>query len=543
MNSIDFITAFGHIDQDIVHEAIEFAQAENAHIPSKEGMKTNINTPQYRHKRMRKTFLLAAVITVLFAAMCAGAYALNLFGLRDFLMSDSSCNETVMNGDQTADITYMSLAGTPGTPEYNASLEWLTWLKSYTDKQPTGWIDNSWEPADESMAASAAIYSCYDDNMVSKLKEICEKYELKLHTLHIAPQGIDDLYALAGTETFIVSESLVASPKYIFEDGSFAIEGDFAGKMYSFLRNNTGTLPSMQVNVWNADEYEEMSYTNRCGDIVCIAFNQAIETAHILYNGGNAYIDLCARVSSRAEAEALADCFNFSNAAAGVPCVMERINDAPSAVITDTAVTLSDFADSPEYKAIREMVAAIRAHDMPNGSYRGVFPMPDEWEDSAWMNVKAEELCAAYGLTAHTEKRVFYRTEYAEACQAAQVGSFIHDPTYNSSTGYGFSQMYLYEDGSFATDYPSFNYIRKGSLCTDSHYDGSFDLSAYEESWQYETTSGAIVCCAVGERQSPIVIYETPLAWVVVIGGQAGRDTPAYALEAVADLYDFTQLP
>ncbi len=70
MNSHDFLLAFGCIDQDLVHEAIEFVQAD-------------VIIPQQGHKRVGKTFIIAAVIVLIFAAMCAGAYALNLFGLRE----------------------------------------------------------------------------------------------------------------------------------------------------------------------------------------------------------------------------------------------------------------------------------------------------------------------------------------------------------------------------------------------------------------------------------------------------------------------------
>lgn len=540
MNSFDFITALGHVDQRIVHEAIEFVQAEKDYNPQKENTTMNSNIPRFRHRKIRKTFMIAAVITALFAGMCVSAYALNLFGLRDFLMTGSRHEETVMNGELTVDVTYMSLAGSPETPEYNASLEWLTWVRSYMDSQPEGWINNSWEPADESLADSAVIYPCFDDNMLTKLKEISGKYNLKLHTRDITPQGMNDLYELAGTEEFIVSESLVAIPKYIFEDGSFVLEGSYADGIFSFLRNNTGTLPSMQVNVWNADEYEEASYTNRSGDIVCIAFNRTLETAHILYNSGNAYIDLIAQAGNRAEAESLADCFRFSDAAAGVPCVAEKLNATPHSVKTDGAVTVSAFAESPEYKGLREFINYIRANGV--GNYNGVFPMPEEYKAGypANLDEKTAEICETYDLSAHSSAQEIY--DYAEACQAAGAGDFVLAHNDSSSATGGFYAMKLYEDGSFTMNHGFFYYIRKGSLCTDSQYVASWlDLPAYETSWQYETASGAVVCCATGAGQASMVLYETPLAWVLVLGGD--HDTPPYALEAIADCYDFAQLP
>ena len=540
MNSFDFISALGDADQRIVLDALEFVRAEEEYDPQKEEVTMNSSIPRFRHRRIGKTFLIAAAITALFAAMCVGAYALNLFGLRDLLMTESRHEETVMNGDLTVDVTYMSLAGSPETPEYNASLEWLTWVRSYMDSQPEGWINNSWEPADESLADSAVIYPCFDNNMVAKLKEISEKYDLKLHTLTITPQGMNDLYELAGTEEFIASDSLVTIPKYIFEDGSFVLEGSYADGTFSFLRNNAGTLPSMQVNVWNADEYEEASYTNRSGDMVCIAFNRTLGTAHILYNSGNAYIDLTAQVRNRADAEALADCFRFSDAAAGVPRVADKLNATPHTVKADGAVTLSDFAESPEYKGLWEFVDFIHANGMRN--YNGVFPVPEEYKSHYPTNLeeKTAEICETYGLSAHSSAQEIY--DYAEACQAAGAGDFVLDPNDSSPATGGFYDMKLYEDGSFTMNHGFLYYIRKGSLCTDSQYVAYWlDLPAYETSWQYETASGAVVCCATGAGQASLVLYETPQAWVLVLGGD--HDTPPYALEAIADCYDFAQLP
>lgn len=83
MNSFDFLLAFGYIDQEVVQRAIEYVQPDKSRISKNRNTRVGEGTAKNQHKRLGKTLMIAAVIVALFAAMCAGAFALNLFGLRE----------------------------------------------------------------------------------------------------------------------------------------------------------------------------------------------------------------------------------------------------------------------------------------------------------------------------------------------------------------------------------------------------------------------------------------------------------------------------
>ena len=70
MNSADFITAFGHIDENIVHEAIEFTQLDDEKnkelVSTINNEKANTCVDGRKKKRLGRTLLIAAVIAGLF---------------------------------------------------------------------------------------------------------------------------------------------------------------------------------------------------------------------------------------------------------------------------------------------------------------------------------------------------------------------------------------------------------------------------------------------------------------------------------------------
>ena len=422
---------------------------------------------------LQKSLLIAAVIASLFAAMCAGAYALNLFGLRDFLVPGT---KTVTgSGLVSADVSYLSMAGAQGTPEYKAAEEWINWHWDYTGSQPKGWIDDDWEPSDQNLKDSSKFYACYDDTMAVKLLEISEKYGLKLHTLSTTPLDLDDLYKLAGTADFVLADDVHVFPKYIYEDGSFSADGeDFTGKSFGLIRSIAGTLPPAEMHILNADDSHEWSYINLCGNIVSIAVTPSVSgelSGFILYSEGDATIVLGTQQTDKAQIEALADCFDFSAACGGEPSVVNMVNAPPRATAAPKAATLEAFAQSPEYKGLREFIDFRRLQGRLLPCYYGVFPVS---EDSAYaqyseedkaiadaMEARAYDICQTHGLKAHTG---FTESQsYGEACELTGAGDFILDGED------GFFRMRVYEDGSFNMNFGLFYYVKKGSLCLGAH--------------------------------------------------------------------------
>lgn len=522
MTQFEMGSLMGLIDDEYILEAARTCRlaprsAVNArHAPAR--------VKRASYKKIVRIALIAAAAAVL---LTSAAYAADLFGLRERIISRSGPADGR---------SYLSLAGIAGSPEYEASAEWIVWHTQYEAAQSPGWIDDNWMPDDPVLRQYAVFYPCYNYEMLDKLLEISESHGLKLHTFMSASTGMNDFYAKAGTAAFTRGDNEPAGG-YIYEDGSFRLDGASTlceDGMYTLVRNISGTLPPMESSVWELDGYAESVYRTALGADVVIAASGELPMTYIFYHHDNAFLQLSARVTDAEAAKALADTFDFAAACAGEAKVTEMVSAAPREAEGANAVTLEDFAASPEYKGLREFVAALRSRGV--GSYGDVFPVPELYDDLQWLNDTATEICAAYSLRTHSSMRQLF--DYDECRQAAGVGDFVLDPDDAES----FRAMTLYEDGSFNMNNGFFYYIRKGALCTDSQYVASWlDLPQYETSWQYETASGAVVCCATGGGEASMVLYETPEAWVVISGGE--RNLPAYALEALADRYDLAQLP
>ena len=126
------------------------------------------------HGRMRRPFLLAALIALLLMLVgCGIAYVLNLQNLKigeqtiPQVQYDDSGNQV---GETEVKLDVLSMQGIKGTPNYLAGQEWLAFTSSYTYSG-----GEYWESAPEYWA-----YSVQTQEMVDKLNEICGKYGLKI---------------------------------------------------------------------------------------------------------------------------------------------------------------------------------------------------------------------------------------------------------------------------------------------------------------------------------------------------------------------------
>lgn len=505
--------------------------------------------PGYKPKkttgRISRTALIAAVIA---SFMVVSALAATLWKLSD--RSISAAQSPALVGEAAPDFSWLSLAGVKGSDEYASAREWLHWSGEYLSRQEPGWIDDDWIPADPEMEKSAIFYMCFDDTMAQKLKETAEKYGLRLHTESVTPIDIEQLYELSGTAEFLLADDFWAVPKYIYEDGSFDIEGtDHNGKLFSLIRSMSGTLPASQILLWKAENATEWTYTNFSGDELSMAITETRGggfCSYIFYSENDAHIVLATELGDRARIESLADCFDFSAACGGETQVMDYVNAPPRAAAPAQAADLSAFAESPEYKAMREFMDFRRLQGALLPYYKGIFPVS---QDSLYSSLDEAErsmleamehrvtgekgICPTYGLSAHSSYTEHF--DYYGAIEAAGTGDFVLNAREE------FYNMRIYEDGSFDMNEGFFFYIKKGALCTTTHQVVSWlKMEDYAESWQYETASGAVVCCALGTNQGSLILFETATAWVLI---PADGNIPPRTLEALAECYDFTQLP
>ena len=179
MNSFDFLMALNEFDAGYVSEAIELMYPERA------GCHTGL-----RRKKLGRTLLIAAVIISIFTALCAGAYALNLFGIRELLLPGGFV-ERFQEGAVFVDTQALSVQGIESSREFMAYKEFKSFYDDYTAKDYYG--DQVPQEQDEEMEKYGQAYFCYTRTLMDKLLEIADKYGLKLRESRYDNEGLDIL--------------------------------------------------------------------------------------------------------------------------------------------------------------------------------------------------------------------------------------------------------------------------------------------------------------------------------------------------------------
>ena len=179
MNSFDFLMALNEFDAGYVSEAIELMYPERA------GCHTGL-----RRKKLGRTLLIAAVIISIFTALCAGAYALNLFGIRELLLPGGYV-ERYQEGAVFVDTQALSVQGIESSREFMAYKEFKSFYDDYTAKDYYG--DQVPQEQDEEMEKYGQAYFCYTRTLMDKLLEIADKYGLKLRESRYDNEGLDIL--------------------------------------------------------------------------------------------------------------------------------------------------------------------------------------------------------------------------------------------------------------------------------------------------------------------------------------------------------------
>ena len=90
-----------------------------------------------RRKKLGRTLLIAAVIVSIFAALCVGAYALNIFGIRELLLPGGYV-ERYQEGAVLVDTQALSIQGIESSREFMAYKEFKSFYDDYTAKDYYG---------------------------------------------------------------------------------------------------------------------------------------------------------------------------------------------------------------------------------------------------------------------------------------------------------------------------------------------------------------------------------------------------------------------
>ena len=296
-------------------------------------------------RRLGKTLLIAAVIASLFAAMCAGAYALNLFGLKDLIMP-------AVKGWTSDNSTVLSAQGLQSTTEFMAYEEFQIFYDDYEANDHYG--DQVPQEMDQWMKEHSAIYFCYTDTLKAKLLEICDKYALKLRDTRYDNVGLKNLSAYIGVDDIITAEGYAADKAgfIAYDDGSFllqeAIHDPSCGYIETkLIRNVKGYFSQGYLDFPEGAELNERSYTTPDGDALCVLSSGA--DAALIYDGEAAFVtmSLCLMDEGAIPDEiinSIADSINFNGLGKSSAVNEAAIVPPPEPYAPDTADTADTFA-------------------------------------------------------------------------------------------------------------------------------------------------------------------------------------------------------
>ena len=323
-----------------------------------------------RPRRLGRTLLIAAALTVLLGATAYGVYQ---HFVEDYVIEQPAADPFDLAPEEQGK-SRLSLVGYQGTPEYQAYVEWDAMQERWWEEKKALWeregVDDSWHETPEN------YWGYYDADtweQAEELDALAEKYGLTLHRHRSTLLREGDDYTMLGLESLcelLDMDVFIHGPcdaygGYVYDDGSFRLEASvsderdaperftmFLSAKGSFTAIFTGYLPAA---------YEQWSYTAG-GQELTLALSES--GGVILGELPGAYVELSSAADSREELEELADSVDFDALAArfdGTPLDltdgMEQMDKAYDAWLADymaahdphpEGTALPQFADDGE---------------------------------------------------------------------------------------------------------------------------------------------------------------------------------------------------
>ena len=290
MTAMDLLETIGSIKDQYILEASSGAHSK-------------------RHISIRRTLLIAAVVALMLLLVgCAVIYVLRMQDMkvgeyRFYVPAEYDENGNVIPVESQEPITLLSLQGT----NMEALAEWVAFTNTY---------DQDLSVAHEAdMAAKAGspwdipenyqlTYGCYSQEMVDKLNEIVEKYDLKLLSSYIPLNYYENSVLL---NSLGLNGLVYANPNVQVEywDGDFHLEGTFDLNMYismdmgdwkwergsaSFRYSLKDYFDSLTGGMLESIDYTQWDYTRKDGEKVLLVLSEG--TARIYADLPNAFISI-----------------------------------------------------------------------------------------------------------------------------------------------------------------------------------------------------------------------------------------------------------
>lgn len=281
----------------------------------------NETISQIKHKKLHRPFVIAAIIALMLFLMGCAVLVMRLQHLTIQDETSSIPMETDFYGEE---INRISIQGFMGTNSYAASKEWQEFLSTYDP-------DNSILYANDKFQTPKAYesYSCYSQDMIDKINEICEKYELEPLGKAWFFDRVEDVFEAVDIESAFAENAQYDCSGYCYKDGTFSFEGDIElsgdwNELVSFDYRSVQKTAFDGVcrNIGNVEEYDQWDYTMQDGTAVLLALREdggliivdkedSFVTVGILgiFANGSPFGDI---PNERAFLEAVCECFDFT---------------------------------------------------------------------------------------------------------------------------------------------------------------------------------------------------------------------------------------
>ena len=316
----------------------------------------------------RKIWLIAAVIALaLLLAGCGIAYVLSLrqleLGTQTIPLPTDASQDGTAPTETEVQLTVFSLQGIEGTPNYQASQEWLAFTQSYTPSGGEYWDS---DPA-------YWAYSVQDQTMVDKLDEICAKYGLKVIGKAWHEQVDSNKFLpLLGIDSLLKPDTdatlSIPAGRY-FPGGSFTIYGTLnlgdAAEMFTYQCVKKDVFYDV-FGYTNPDAVTERNYTTSDG--VPLLFLESDQSSMILADREDCFLSLSFTLDGNVRLEEIAECFDFTiQPQVPEPAAADAREQASNAEISSTQDDPSRFRRATYAEYIADLIqgdAWLRV-DMP----------------------------------------------------------------------------------------------------------------------------------------------------------------------------------
>jgi hypothetical protein len=333
-------------------------------------------TPLRRGRKLGRVLLAAALVVLI---LTATAFAVYQYSMKDTVME--SMPDLVLTAEQTlTSRNEMSLNGFSDSPEYQAYVEWETWLRTWESENLTWFsdhgVDDSWHETPDNYCD---YYGAYTQEQGEKLEAILDKYGLTPHTALYTFNTESQLCAALGMDD-LFGDDVATCEGYLYDDGSFNAQG-------TLTVTGQQTWVTMIVAVHGSftritygmpETYEEWSYTTASGREVLLAVTEEYSWMVVNLDGCFVHVEL-EDITEKDQVEALVEqidleelntCFATASARQQTKdTILAWQDDRLTAVQTDNANDAAEIvldvlgnyylADRPEGYALQETAAYV----------------------------------------------------------------------------------------------------------------------------------------------------------------------------------------